>query len=267
MSTIAMLTDFGHRDHYVGVMKGVIAEIAPSARVIDLCHEVPPQDLYAAAYLLATSIPYMPEGSVICAVVDPGVGTPRHAVAIEAGPYTLVGPDNGLFEMFLAAQPAERVIDLVDDAYYRRPISHTFHGRDIFSPCAAHIAHGVPIERMGDAVAPAQLVELGGWRPTFEDGVLRGRILHTDHFGNLISSVTRAELEEYIDPDPSTWRVRLGDARLPVGQTFADVAAGDALAYIGSAEHLEVAVRQGSAAERFASKTGEPPGRLEVEKA
>ncbi|NBD35651.1 MAG: hypothetical protein GVY30_06595, partial [Chloroflexi bacterium] len=184
---ISLTTDFGIQDAYVGIMKGVMARIAPSAPLVDITHTVPPQDVRAAAYLLWTALPYFPEESVHLVVVDPGVGTQRRAIAARTAWGTLVGPDNGVFSYLWAATAPQQVVALQNTAYQRPQVSQTFHGRDIFAPAAAHLARGVPLAELGPAVS--DLVRLPAPRLTVSGTRLEGEVLHIDHFGNVITSV------------------------------------------------------------------------------
>ena len=174
---ITLLTDFGSRDSYVGVLKGVIAGICPKAAVVDLTHAVPPQDIRAGAFQLLVACPYFPAGSVHLAVVDPGVGTDRPLIAVEAGGHSFVGPDNGLLRWIVErlAGDSWRAVELTEPRYWLAPaseVSHTFHGRDVMAPMAAHLAAGVALERLGSPVSA-----LGGPplpRPTREGGPTAG---------------------------------------------------------------------------------------------
>lgn len=255
--TIALLTDFGHRDHYVGVMKGVIATIAPQARVIDLCHEIPPQDIDAAALMLMTSVRYFPEDTIFVCVVDPGVGSERDAVAVRCGARSFIGPDNGVFTMVLGQFPPDEVAILDDPHYHCLPISQTFHGRDIFSPAAAHLAAGTPIAMLGTPKPPEALVLLDDMTPQREGRALLGRVVHVDHFGNLITNLSEDACELLRGGAPGlNVEVEEADLSLELMSTFSDVPVGDVVAYMGSGGLLEIAVRQDNAHEKLAIEKG-----------
>src|SRR5690349_20119253 len=185
---ITLLTDFGTSDGYVGVMKGVMLGIAPGVTLIDLTHDIPPQDIREAAWVLHTSWRSFPAGTIFVCVVDPGVGTGRRPVALRAGGRLFIGPDNDLFSYVLAAAEPEAAVTLDDPRHHLPGASATFHGRDIFSPCAAHLAAGVPLAALGSSLDPASLIRFAPPRPTWDSGTLRGRVLHVDRFGNLITS-------------------------------------------------------------------------------
>ncbi|MEA3396222.1 MAG: SAM-dependent chlorinase/fluorinase, partial [Chloroflexota bacterium] len=186
---ITLTTDFGTQDGYVGVMKGVMADIMPGVTFVDISHAVPPQDVRAAAYLLWTALPYFPAESIHLVVIDPGVGTARRPLASRTPWGLLVGPDNGVFSYVWAAAPSELTVELTNPAYHRSVMSTTFHGRDIFAPAAAYLARGVPLEDFGAPVAePARLLLP---RLELDEGVLKGEVLHVDHFGNAITSIGR----------------------------------------------------------------------------
>lgn len=259
-TTIALLTDFGEQDVYVGIMKGVISGIAPHAQMIDLTHTVPPGDIAKAAFELYRAIPYFPSGTIFLAVVDPGVGTDRRAIAISWPEKICVGPDNGIFTYLLATGGEPTAVELSSSAYQLEQISNTFHGRDIFAPAAAHLARGVEIKELGPPVKdlfrlPLPRLEL------IEGPLVKGEILHTDRFGNLITSIGILRLEgDDVLLEP--WLPHCPPARLPVtglrlrlpngaylsiSSTYADVSPGEAVAYIGSLGLLEIAVNQARA--------------------
>ncbi len=250
---ITLTTDFGQMDSYVGAMKGVILGICPQAEMVDISHQIQPQAVLQAAYVLSTAASYFPPGTVHLVVVDPGVGSERRPVAVETGRATYVGPDNGVFGLALAQDPARRAVHLTDPRYQLSPVSATFHGRDIFAPAAAHLACGTALEELGEPLALSELVDLpvaspqpqpgGGWQCT---------ILHVDRFGNLITDFQ-------IPPGSTGFRVGLGRRWLEqISRTFTDVEPGKLVAYAGSSGYLEIAVRGGSAAEFLSLDAGDP---------
>jgi hypothetical protein len=248
---ITLTTDFGF-GRYVAQMKGVLLSICPEATIVDIDHEVPPQDLVNAAYLLRDVVPTFPEGTIHVVVVDPGVGTKRRGVALAAGPaapgHFFVGPDNGLFGTFAAGGR----MHLLEDPKYRRPsVSQVFHGRDVFSPAAAHLANGVPLATFGAVVSDPMPLALPAPRAS-ADGVV-GEVLYADRFGNIVTSIDGANLPRSGDYG---LRVEIGWARLDrLCGTYADVGVGEMVALVGSSGRLEIAVREGSAAERLNLKT------------
>ena len=252
---ITLLTDFGSRDTFVGVMKGVIAKIAPDARVIDLCHEVSPQNVREAAWLLGVSFGYFPEGTVHVAVVDPGVGGERRGIAVRAAGHVFVLPDNGLISCVLARHDPEQVVSLENEKYFLHPVSATFNGRDIFAPVAAHVAKGVPLAELGPEIGDPCLFELR--RPaiaTYPSGtVLEGEIVHVDHFGNLVTNFDR----EYL-PDVPNLRIRV--ARRVINgltPTYSEAITGELIALIGSFGQLEISIVNGNAAHKLRAKVGD----------
>jgi S-adenosylmethionine hydrolase len=248
---ITLTTDFGLTDPYVGIMKGVIAGITPDARAIDLTHEVRPQDIRQASFLLSTAVPFFPAGAVHVVVVDPGVGSRRRALAAACQGQFFVAPDNGvLSHVFLHGTPA--MVELTNRKYWLPTISNTFHGRDIFAPVAAHLAAGVSLTELGAAIDDP--VRLDMTRPVrHEDGSISGHVQYIDHFGNCMTDVPAAML---VDPVSFSVRVADGPGLGPVRSTYADVVPGAPLALIGSAAFVEIAVRGGSAAERLALHVG-----------
>jgi S-adenosylmethionine hydrolase len=251
-SPVALLTDFGTRDHYVGTMKGVILGIAPGAVIIDLTHEVAPQDVHGGAYSLLASYRYFPHSTIFCCVVDPGVGSTRRAVAVKLElaekSFYAVLPDNGLLTPILRQANPKTVVSLDNPQYHLRNKSATFHGRDLFAPVAAHLAAGVPIKDLGPQVPSDDLVRLAWPEPQHDQDGWQDNwyatVLHIDHFGNLITNLPGEALE----PPLQTWQVQVEHTSIAgISHTFADVAVGEPLAYIGSSGFLEIAVRQGNA--------------------
>lgn len=251
MTIVALLSDFGTQDPYVGVMKGAIARIAPGIPTIDLTHQIPPQDIAAGRFALASAVSYFPPSTVFLAVVDPGVGSGRRAVAVACGCGWLVGPDNGLFGGALAKFPAIAAVSLENSRYWlQEPPSATFHGRDIFAPVAAHLAVGVPLAAFGPAVSLESLVDLSlpPWQQTPTGA--RGVVCAIDRFGNLATNIPGSCLlgRGYI--------ARLGARVVPCGGTYSDVAPGTPVALVGSHGYIEIAIAGGNAATALAARVG-----------
>lgn len=248
---IALVSDFGVRDHYVGVMKGVMLGICPDAVFVDLSHDIPPQDVMAAALVLEASIPYFPPGAVFLGVVDPGVGTTRRALAVSSGGRQFVAPDNGLLSAVFAQSDGYRAVQLESTVHTLPSVSRTFEGRDRLGPAAAWLACGTPLDALGspvlDPVAltwPAAQVHPHG---------IDGEVIAVDHFGNLISNVRRADVERLAAPCD----ISLNGRRIAhYVTTYAEAPVGEACALIGSTDRLEIAVRNGSAASRLAAGIG-----------
>ena len=243
---ITLTTDFGDADGYVGAMKGVILSLAPHATVVDISHTVPAQQVRHAAWVLATTAPFFPPGTIHVAVVDPGVGSQRRGIALQTPTAMFVGPDNGLFSSFLRAGIA--CVALTNPAAHHHPVSATFHGRDIFAPVAARLANGIPLAALGPAVDdPVTWPDPQPQR--LPDGRLRAQVVYIDRFGNLITNVGPLSGRGDV-------RVQIGGTALLVRRTYADVEPGEFLALIGSSGYLEIAVRDGSAAERLGIGVG-----------
>ncbi len=188
-SVIALLTDFGLGDGDVGVMKGVIAGIALDAHIIDITHDIAPQNIATGAWVLASSYRYFPSGTVFVCVVDPGVGSTRSAIAVHAGAWFFVGPDNGLFSYIYAEQSTHEAVILNNPAYHLPQVSSTFHGRDIFAPAGAYLASGVALSELGEQVEPTMLQRLNARPPVRNGSHIEAYVLHIDHFGNLITNI------------------------------------------------------------------------------
>ncbi len=251
---ITLLSDFGTKDAYVAAMKGAIAAIAPGIPTCDLTHEVPAQDILAARFNLTMAYPYFPRGTVHLAVVDPGVGSRRRAVALQTPSGSFVGPDNGLFSGVLEREPVVAAVSLTNAKYWRAPHpSVTFHGRDIFAPAAAHLALGVPIGQLGDRISPDTLVTTD--LPSFQkisDPVKNdsrsqygGSLQYVDSFGNLISNIPARVVPN--SPWQLTVELPYGPRRFNGVSTYADVPVGSLAALVGSHGWVEVACNCGSA--------------------
>ncbi|HET7571824.1 MAG TPA: SAM-dependent chlorinase/fluorinase [Gaiellaceae bacterium] len=256
---VTFLTDFGLQDDFVGTCHGVIKRIAPDADVIDLTHGIRPGHVLQGALMLANTLPYMPEG-IHLAVVDPGVGGSRRALALrDAEGRFHVGPDNGLLlpaaERFGGVAAAH---ELANPVYSLQPVSRTFHGRDLFAPAAAHLAAGVAIEELGPPIAPEELVRLEIPQPEIGQSRIRAAVLGVDRFGNVALNLTREHLEN-AGVAPGT-RVELtcrGDRFYAVtARTFTDAAAGELILYEDSYRNIAVAVSRGSAAAVLGAEEG-----------
>ncbi|RJP19586.1 MAG: hypothetical protein C4520_12640 [Candidatus Abyssobacteria bacterium SURF_5] len=247
---ITLLTDFGLADAYVGVMKGVIAGINREASVIDLCHEVAPQNVHQAAFLLASSYVYFPGGAIHLAVVDPTVGGKRRAICVAAGDFFFVGPDNGILSIACSRAGIKEIRSLDNEAYFLKDRSKTFHGRDIFAPVAAHLSRGVPLAELGRKLRSMKHVTLP--EPAIEPRRgIRGRIVYRDRFGNLISNIDRGSVAAaFAGIDEGRLVIRVGEACIKgLGESYSAVAPGLAVAFFGSYNFLEVGIRDGNAAE------------------
>jgi len=244
---IALLTDFGLRDHYAGTMKGVVLGVCPDAMLVDITHDVPPHDVLTGALELAASYRYFPGGTVFLVVVDPGVGSSRRAIAAEAGDFRFVAPDNGVLSVVFEELPPKRIVELTDRRYARPTVSRTFEGRDRFAPAAAWLAKGVALTALGRPTAPA--VKLDVPKPLLTPDAVEGVILRIDRFGNLITNIERKPVEGFLVSGGAV--VLVGDLTVRVVETYADARAGELCALFGSTDHLELAVSGDSAATRL----------------
>jgi S-adenosylmethionine hydrolase len=254
---IGFLTDYGLADAYVAVCHGVLDEIAPAARVIDVSHLVPPQDVARGARVLAQAAPYLAP-AVLVAVVDPGVGGARRPVAVEAGGCLLVGPDNGLLlEAASALGGVNRAVVLDRPEFFRPSVSATFHGRDVFSPVAAYLFNGVALTELGSMIEPASLTSLAEPLLRHGEGWLETEVVSVDRFGNVQLGARRADLEALGLADGDL--VRIAAARTTtatVGTTFGTVPPGEPVLLVDSDGHLAVAVNQGRAADVLGTRSG-----------
>lgn len=245
---ITMLSDFGHRDAYVGIMKSVVLGICPDVQIVDLCHDVPAQNVLSGAHILATAMPFLAPGTTVIAVVDPGVGTRRRAVAVETEDFVFVAPDNGLLTDVLDLQQPTSAVVLDNPDFHLDRVSQTFHGRDIFSPCAAHIASGRTLSEMGTPIDAKGLIRLPEVGPMIKEEAIECRVVHVDHFGNVITNLRRETLEA-LERDVVGIKIKGNLARLAT--TFGDVSEGDACCYFNSTDYLELGIRNRPASEQF----------------
>ena len=256
---ITLLTDFGHGDEYVGVMKGVILSILPSARIVDLSHEIEPWDITSAAYMISAAYPYFPERSIHVVVVDPGVGSSRQLLAVYSDGHFFIGPDNGVLTQIINSRSFDRACQIKNSNYYRSTISHTFHGRDILAPVAAHIASGVDIDRLGPAIGPAGLVHIPIHQPEIlQNGSMEGYVITSDRFGNLITNISEDHLLSQFPL--MTWpclEIMIGKKRIRrIKNNYSQVPRKNLVAVVGGRRFLEISVNCGNAAELMKYKKG-----------
>ena len=259
MTVITLMTDFGIKDGNVGVMKGVIWGICPTAQISDLSHVVQAQNIREAGYILARSVPYFPKGSIHVVVVDPGVGTERRPMAAQIGDWFYVGPDNGTITVWLerANQDGWRTkfVELNRAQYWLQSVSHVFHGRDIFSPIAAHLANGVSLSELGTSFNKPVL--LGLPRPEKMEHGWRGEVIHIDHFGNVSTNIRFENLGDAMK-EKENINVRLNGIEINgMVNTFGERPVGELVALIGSTGNLGIAVVNGNAQQRLGTKVGD----------
>ncbi|HEY4481953.1 MAG TPA: SAM-dependent chlorinase/fluorinase [Candidatus Brocadiaceae bacterium] len=274
---ITLLTDFGNQDAYVGIMKGVIAGINPFANIVDICHNVPPQDIFSGAYLLYTSYKYFPKKTIHVAVVDPGVGSRRDIVCVETKDYFFLVPDNGLLSFIVQEEKPKNIIRVTNNKYFLPLPSSTFHGRDVFAPVAAHLSLGVKPQQLGIKIN--QLEQLDIPKPVRKKtGQVEGQIIYIDRFGNLITNITKEHLVKGVEGQKSEDRSQKLENRIKqrkttlkelfslcntietvigrkkvvgLSNTYLDVNAGEPLVLFGSAGFLEISINQGNAQKYF----------------
>jgi len=241
---VTISTDFGQGEHYVGVMKGVMLSINPQAKVVDITHEIPAGSIRQGSMIIEKAYRYFPSGTVHVGVIDPGVGSSRRPIAVATGEHFFVGPDNGLFWPIIQAHPKSEVIHLTENRYWLDTVSATFHGRDIFAPVAAHLSQGIDPHLLGKkADNPVPLSQ-----PFLEKkyNQITGEVIHVDHFGNLITNITRELLAEFGSSEGL--RVAVGGLDLKgIHAAYHEVTEGEALALIDSSNLLEIAVNRRSA--------------------
>jgi S-adenosylmethionine hydrolase len=262
-AVITLTTDFGTDDAYVAAMKGVIIGINPKATLVDISHNIEPQNLVQAAFVLGTACPHFPGGTIHVIVVDPGVGTSRRAIILSKEQAVFVAPDNGVLGHIIGATSSEghfgqpQLVELpsglgawaiTDPKYWRHPVSPTFHGRDIFAPVAAHLSLGVPLGAFGEAIS--RVYALSVPVPSRSDEEIIGCVLHIDHFGNIITSLQEEDLPL------GRWRIEVGGRRIE-NLSGSYEAAGSLGALPGSSGYVEIAARSGNAARQLGVRVGD----------
>ncbi|MGQ9623205.1 MAG: SAM hydrolase/SAM-dependent halogenase family protein [Candidatus Caldatribacteriaceae bacterium] len=257
MRLIALLTDWGTKSYYQGVVKGVIKKIAPKAEIVDLTHEVEPFNVREAMHMLFRAYRDFPEGTIFCCVVDYGVGTERKAIALETkSGYFFVGPDNGLFTLVIEKEIVQEVVELKNPRYFYCPIpSSSFHGRDIFAPVSAHIARGVSLREFGERIE--SLTSLPYEKARKEGGTVSGEVAYFDRFGNIETNISRIFLEGLKLYNEVTIYIEEKEFKATYCRTYGDVPKGALLIHADSSGFLEIAVNQGNAREEFSLQGGE----------
>ncbi len=255
MKIITFLSDFGSKSSYVAQMKAVALNLT-DARIIDITHEITPQNIVEGAFILKTSVPYFPKGTVHVAVVDPGVGTKRRGIVVATSSQILIGPDNGLLIPAAKRLGEFQVYEIKNKNLMMNNISNTFHGRDIFTPVAAHILNGTYFNEIGPLVDDYKRLDLGSFK--IKDKTVEGNILHIDGFGNIITNINGMRIKNYFEYGKKIM-VFIGKKRIevPFVRTYGEIKKGQALATIGSSNLLEISINQGNAQKKYKIKTGD----------
>jgi len=251
---VTLLTDFGLRDHFVAAMKGVMLSLNPDLAFVDVSHLVTPQDIFGAAFTLGQAWPLFPLKTIHLAVVDPGVGTARKALVASAGGHFFVAPDNGILTFVMEGRDDFTAYEITAEHYFRKPVSDTFHGRDIFAPIAAWISRGIPLEQLGNRLPEPVRLKVPVARKVRE-GLIQGAVLAVDQFGNLITNVKPSDV-------PPSSRVILPGQREVTSfrKTYAEGQPGEVFVVAGSTGYLEITLKGGSAASLLDLNTGAPIG-------
>jgi S-adenosylmethionine hydrolase len=260
MAIITLVTDFGDEDEFVGVMKGVILGVNPSASIVDITHRIDPQDIVKAAYLIPSYYPFFPEGTVHLIVVDPGVGSSRQIIALEMAGHVFLAPDNGVLSLLLDSEYIDTIVSVNNQNYFLTPVSHTFHGRDIFASVGAHISMGIEVAKTGTPHAKGALVRLDAQQPRLtERGKLVGTIISIDRFGNLITNIQLNDIKESLGSHPEAMlQIEVGKQKIDgLSESYQDAGIENLLAIIGSRGYLEIALNRGSACGRLKVKKGD----------
>jgi hypothetical protein len=253
MKQIVLLTDFGLKDQYVGILKGVIFKISPEIRIIDLTHSGQSQNIKQAAFILNNSFKYFNEGSIFLSIIDPGVGSERRAIAIQSEKYFFIAPDNGLLSYILENEKNIKAVELTNEKYFLNEISNTFHGRDIFAPVAAHFGNGVSISQFGNYIDTKQIIKLKSLQLELNNSCITAEVIYSDNFGNLITSISA----NLINSDFSKYEIIIDNIQIKgIYKTYSEVKPGELLAYIGSSGYLEIGINKGNLAQKLKYYSG-----------
>lgn len=249
---VALLTDFGTRDHYVGTMRAVALSVCPDLALVDITHDIEPHDILGGALELAAAARYFPPGTTFLAVVDPGVGSARRAVAVDTGDYRFVAPDNGVLTLALRDHAPRRMVELTDRRYARPTVSRTFEGRDRFAPAAAWLARGTDLAALGRPLKSLHTLPVP--EPVADGGVVTGEVVRVDRFGNLITNIDRATFGKRA---AGPMRITAGGHEVPrLVDAYAEAGPRELCALFGSTDHLEISENGGSAAVRLSLGRG-----------
>lgn len=254
MAPIALITDLGNKDYFVGSMKGEILSINPDAKIVDITHKVPKHDVFTASFILANASETFPENTVFVAVVDPGVGTERKCILLRTeNGFDFIGPDNGVFTAVADKYRIKEVREISNKHLMRSKVSYTFHGRDLMAPVAAYISKDPQRTKVGPKIERMETLEIE--EPKISESQISGKILHIDNFGNLITNIPEKLIKEFFETK-ETIKIELGEKEIeaPFLESFGNVAKGEILCYIGSADTLEIAKNQGNLASDLKTK-------------
>jgi S-adenosylmethionine hydrolase len=245
---ISITTDFGEDDHFVGVMKGVILGINPDATIVDINHQVNSYDIFDGAYSLSQSYHVFPPGTIHLVVVDPGVGSERRPLIVQSKDYRFVAPDNGVLSMVYEREERLEVRHVTAEHFFRKPVSHTFHGRDIFAPVAAWLSRGMEVEKFGNVIT--DYARFTSVRPKWEnDALLKGVAIKVDKFGNVITNIGPGDVPKIFGQDPPPFRIRINGHEITrLCQSFAAGEGAELFAVVGSSGFIEICINRGSAA-------------------
>ena len=254
MSVVSLITDFGLRDNFVGLIKAVILKINPKSQIVDICHDIKPQDISEAAFLLKNSFRYFPSGTVHLVVVDPGVGSKRKKLLVKTKNYFFLGPDNGVLSLALKDERPLKIIEITNEKYFLKPTSNTFHGRDIFAPVAAYLSKQEPINNFGPRIKSYHDLELPKIKMTSK--ILSGEIIYIDHFGNLVSNIDKDALYKFVKDK----KFKISIKNKTIDKLSSSYCVGshfEPLALIDSFDFLEITINCGSARDYLRVAKGE----------
>ncbi|MDD5492135.1 MAG: SAM-dependent chlorinase/fluorinase [bacterium] len=250
--SIALMTDFGYKDGFVGTMKGVILSINPNVAMVDLTHTISPHNTLEASIVLRTSYHFFPQGTIFLVVIDPGVGSNRRSILVETEKYFFIGPDNGALSFALENEKIRKIVELTNKKYFLQDVSNTFHGRDIFAPVAARLSKGVAVSKFGEQTKEYKKFTI--LSPRIHRHGVSGKVIYTDHFGNLVTNISGGMVQKLA---LKKMAIKIKDYKIEkLSSSYTDSAPGQILAIVGSNDCLEISVNQGNASQIMKAKEG-----------
>ncbi|MCM8757589.1 MAG: SAM-dependent chlorinase/fluorinase [Candidatus Omnitrophica bacterium] len=251
MGVVSFLSDFGLKDNFVGVVKAVILKINPCVQIVDICHQISPQDILEGAFILRNSFRFFPKGTVHLVVIDPGVGTERKKIIVKTKNFFFVAPDNGILSLSLEIEPPLKIIEITEDNYFLKPVSNSFQARDIFAPVVGYLSKGEPIEKFGRRINSYKSLALP--KVILRNKSLEGKIIYVDHFGNLITNIESKRFFDFVKS--KKFRIRIGNFTIEkLFKSYKEASFKEPIALINSFDCLEIAFRNKDASKILKSK-------------
>jgi hypothetical protein len=251
---VTLTTDFGLKDNFVGVVKGVILQKNPEAKIVDITHEISPQSILEAAFVINSAYSFFPSGTLHVVICDPGVGTRRRIIIVSTKKYLFLAPDNGVLSLVIKKEPPQKIINVSNHKFFLTPISSTFHGRDIFAPVAGYLSRGGKLTELGEVIANIKMLPLP--QSEYKKNVIKTPVVYIDKFGNIITALSQKDWQEKVKKKNFQLHFEKKKLEISLKRAYADGEQGEIIALFGSSGFLELAINHGNAAQRLQVKTG-----------